>query len=48
MYAGEFEEVIPLLEKEYLVFAVSFDGFDGTGKTTYTNAQDQAVNWQNI
>lgn len=38
----QFEDVIPLLEKEYLVYAVSFDGFDGTGKTTYTNAKDQA------
>lgn len=38
----QFEDVIPLLEKDYLVFAVSFDGFDGTGKTTYTNAQAQA------
>lgn len=38
----QFEDIIPLLEKEHLVFAVSFDGFDGTGKTTYTNAQDQA------
>lgn len=35
----QFEDVIPLLAKEYLVFAVSFDG---TEKTTYTNAQDQA------
>ena len=38
----QFEDVIPLLEKDYLVFAVSFDGFDGTGKTTYTTALDQA------
>ncbi|MCM1345127.1 MAG: alpha/beta hydrolase [Lachnospiraceae bacterium] len=38
----QFEDVIPLLEKECLVFAVSFDGFDGTGKTTYTTAGDQA------
>ena len=38
----QFEDVIPFLEKEYLVFAVSFDGFDGTGKTTYTTAKDQA------
>lgn len=38
----QFEDVIPLLEKEYCVLAVSFDGFDGTGKTTYTTAQDQA------
>ena len=38
----QFEDVIPLLEKEYDVYAVSFDGFDGTGKTTYTTAQAQA------
>ena len=36
----QFTEVIPYLEKDYLVFAVSFDGFDGTGATTYTTAQD--------
>ena len=35
----QFEDVIPLLEKEYDVYAVSFDGFDGTGQTTYTTAQ---------
>ena len=38
----QFENVIPLLEKEFDVYAVSFDGFDGTGKTTYTTAQEQA------
>ena len=38
----QFEDVIPFLEKDYCVLAVSFDGFDGTGKTTYTTAQDQA------
>lgn len=38
----QFEDVIPLLEKDYLVYAVSFDGFDGTGKTTYTTAENQA------
>ena len=32
----QFEEVIPLLKKDYDVYAVSFDGFDGTEKTTYT------------
>ena len=30
----QFEDVIPLLEEEFDVYAVSFDGFDGTGKTT--------------
>ncbi len=38
----QFEDVIPLLEKEYCVLAVSFDGFDGTGETTYASAHDQA------
>lgn len=38
----QFEDVIPLLEKTYCVYAVSFDGFDGTGETTYTTAQEQA------
>ena len=32
----QFEDVIPLLEKEFDVYAVSFDGFDGTGETTCT------------
>ena len=38
----QFEDVIPLLENDCCVYAVSFDGFDGTGKTTYTTAQEQA------
>lgn len=36
----QFEDVIPLLEDAYRVYAVSFDGFDGTGGTTYTTAQE--------
>ena len=38
----QFEDIIPLLEKEFCVYAVSFDGFDGTGTTTYTTAEEQA------
>ena len=38
----QFEDLIPLLEKKFRVYAVSFDGFDGTGETTYTTAQNQA------
>ena len=38
----QFEDLIPLLEKKFCVYAVSFDGFDGTGETTYTTAQAQA------
>ena len=38
----QFEDLIPLLGKKFCVYAVSFDGFDGTGKTTYTTARDQA------
>ena len=43
----QFEDVIPLLEEEFDVYAVSFDGFDGTGKTTYTTAQEQADKLEN-
>ena len=38
----QFEDIIPLLEKEFCVYAVSFDGFDGTGTITYTTAEEQA------
>ena len=38
----QFENLIPLLERKFCVYAVSFDGFDGTGETTYTTARDQA------
>ena len=37
-----FEDLIPYLEQDYCIHAVSFDGFDGTGRTTYTTAQAQA------
>ena len=35
----QFEDLIPLLEKDYSVYALSFDG---SGTTTYTTAQAQA------
>lgn len=35
----QFEDLIPLLEEEYCVYAVSFEGFDGTGKTQYGSAR---------
>lgn len=38
----QFEKIVPLLEKDYHVITVSFDGFDETGETTYTTAEDQA------
>lgn len=38
----QFEDLIPLLERKFCVYAVSFDGFDGTGETTYTTARNQA------
>lgn len=38
----QFEDLIPLLERDCDIHAVSFDGFDGTGTTTYTTAQAQA------
>ncbi|MCM1223908.1 MAG: hypothetical protein NC548_56590 [Lachnospiraceae bacterium] len=44
----QFEDVIPLLEKEYLVFAVSFDGFDGTEKRHTQPPGTRRRNWRNI
>ena len=38
----QFEAVIPLLEKQYHVIAVSTDGYDDTGKTTFTAAEAMA------
>ena len=29
----QFEDIIPLLEKDCSVYAVSFDGFDGSGSS---------------
>ena len=38
----QFENVIPLLDKDYHVIAVSTDGYDGTGETTFTTAEASA------
>lgn len=38
----QFEFIAPKLAEEYHVICVDFDGYDETGKTTYTTAQDQA------
>ena len=38
----QFEHVIPLLADEYHVVAVSQDGFDGSGETTFTTAEAAA------
>lgn len=38
----QFENIVPLLEKDYYVIAVSFDGYDETGETTYTTGKEQA------
>ncbi len=37
-----FEQVIPLLEKDFRVIAVSTDGYDGTGETVFTTAEASA------
>lgn len=34
----QFKHVIPLLEKDFHVIAVSTDGYDGTGETTFTTS----------
>lgn len=38
----QFENIVPLLEKDYHVLTVSFDGYDEIGLTTYTTGEDQA------
>lgn len=38
----QFEKIVPMLEKEYHVITVSFDGYDETGETTYTTGREQA------
>ena len=38
----QFENLVPVLEKDYHVITVSFDGYDETGETTYTTGQKQA------
>ena len=39
----QFEHIVPMLEKEYRVITVSFDGYDETGETFYTTGEDQAA-----
>lgn len=38
----QFENVIPQIEKDYHIIAVSTDGYDGTGETTFTTAEASA------
>lgn len=38
----QFDEVVPLLMKDYYVIAVSLDGYDGTGATTFTSTESSA------
>ena len=47
MYWKQFEHVIPLLEQDYHVIAISTDGYDGTGQTTFTTAEAAAEKLEN-
>ena len=38
----QFENIVPMLEQEYHVITVSFDGYDETGETVYTTGEEQA------
>ena len=40
----QFSDVIPILENDYHVIAVSTDGFDGDKNTVFTTARDSAHN----
>ena len=42
----QFGEVIPLLEKSWHVIAASTDGYDGTGKTVFTTAEESAKRFE--
>ena len=43
----QFENMIPLLDKDYHVIAVSTDGYDGTGEMTFTTAEASAKKLEN-
>lgn len=43
----QFEQVIALLEQDYHVIAISTDGYDGTGQTTFTTAEASAEKLEN-
>lgn len=43
----QFENVIPLLEADYHVTAISIDGYDGSGETTFTTAEASAKKLEN-
>ena len=38
----QYEKLVPMLDNKYHIITVSFDGFDETGETTYTTAEEQA------
>lgn len=38
----QFENIVPMLQNDYHIITVSFDGYDETGETTYTTGEDQA------
>ena len=38
----QFENVIPQIEKDYHIIAVSTDGYDGNGETVFTTAEASA------
>lgn len=40
----QFQECIPYLEQRFHVLAVTLDGFDDVGLTTYRNAREEAMN----
>ena len=44
----QLEDVIPLLKEEFDVYAVSFDGFDGTGKQLIPRRRNRQISWKSI
>ena len=44
----QFSEIIPFLEKDYHVMAVSTDGFDGEKNSTFTTAKNRLISLRSI
>lgn len=38
----QYENIVPMLEKDFHIITVSFDGFDETGESTYSTGEKQA------
>ena len=47
-WKGNFGKVIPLLEREFRVLCVSYDGFDEMEQTEFPTMLDETEKWRNM